>query len=257
VAHERLPDSADQDADRRDADLDGRDDPHRIVHQAQRGPRARASALGACAQRRATRGDDGVLADDEERVGAHQPEHGEDAEQIAHRPRVDTASAVRVARLAWPSEPSDRLRTAVAHLAGAPQGVSRNTLLPLVVADGRQRAIDVTRTLGRSGLAVSPLRLGLAAIGRPAYIDLGHDADPGENRSVKALHERAESLLDAAYSLGVRCFDAARSCGRPDKLLPAEAGRGEIAARAEDRRQPAERMRALDAASDGVAADEV
>jgi hypothetical protein len=32
-----------------------------------------------------------------------------------------------------------------------------------------------TTTLGRTGLAVTPVGLGLAALGRPAYINLGRD----------------------------------------------------------------------------------
>ena len=44
-AHERLGEGADEDADRRDPDLDGGDDPHGVVHQAQGGARARTAGL--------------------------------------------------------------------------------------------------------------------------------------------------------------------------------------------------------------------
>ena len=52
--------------------------------------------------------------------------------------------------------------------------------------------------------------LGLAAIGRPAYITLGRAADLGSNRGVEAMRTRALALLDAANAAGVRYVDAAR-----------------------------------------------
>ncbi|MEV5174629.1 aldo/keto reductase [Streptomyces flaveolus] len=61
--------------------------------------------------------------------------------------------------------------------------------------------------------------LGLAAVGRPGYINLGRDEDLGENRSVEALRTRTHELLDAAYAQGVRYFDAARSYGRSEEFL--------------------------------------
>ncbi|MEU2773012.1 aldo/keto reductase [Streptomyces sp. NPDC007162] len=61
--------------------------------------------------------------------------------------------------------------------------------------------------------------LGLAAVGRPGYINLGREADLGENRSVEALRTRTHELLDAAYAQGVRYFDVARSYGRSEEFL--------------------------------------
>ncbi|KUN97349.1 aldo/keto reductase [Streptomyces caeruleatus] len=61
--------------------------------------------------------------------------------------------------------------------------------------------------------------LGLAAVGRPGYINLGRDQDLGENRSVDTLRTRTHELLDAAYAQGVRYFDAARSYGRSEEFL--------------------------------------
>ena len=69
-----------------------------------------------------------------------------------------------------------------------------------------------------SGLALR-IGLGLAALGRPGYINLGHGADLGEDRSVEALRRRAHAVLDAAYAGGVRAFDAARSYGRAEEFL--------------------------------------
>jgi aryl-alcohol dehydrogenase-like predicted oxidoreductase len=76
-----------------------------------------------------------------------------------------------------------------------------------------------TRQLGRTGLAVSRLGLGLAAVGRPAYITLGRAADFGTNRGVEALRTRSHALLDAAYAAGVRYVDAARSYGCAEEFL--------------------------------------
>ncbi|MEV0172338.1 aldo/keto reductase [Streptomyces sp. NPDC050803] len=61
--------------------------------------------------------------------------------------------------------------------------------------------------------------LGLAAVGRPGYINLGRDKDLGENRSVDTLRTRTHELLDAAYAQGVRYFDVARSYGRSEEFL--------------------------------------
>ncbi|MFD8819569.1 aldo/keto reductase, partial [Streptomyces sp. NPDC059627] len=63
------------------------------------------------------------------------------------------------------------------------------------------------------------LGLGLAAVARPGYINLGRDEDLGEDRSVDALRTRTHELLDAAYAQGVRYFDAARSYGRSEEFL--------------------------------------
>jgi aryl-alcohol dehydrogenase-like predicted oxidoreductase len=61
--------------------------------------------------------------------------------------------------------------------------------------------------------------LGLAAVGRPGYINVGRDRDLGADRSVNALRTRTHELLDAAYAQGVRYFDAARSYGRAEEFL--------------------------------------
>lgn len=75
------------------------------------------------------------------------------------------------------------------------------------------------RVLGSTGLRVSPIGLGLAALGRPAYITLGRDADLGADRSVGAMERRSHEMLDAAYAVGIRYFDAARSYGRAEQFL--------------------------------------
>lgn len=65
------------------------------------------------------------------------------------------------------------------------------------------------------------LGLGLAAIGRPAYITSGRADSMPPERSVEALRARTHELLDAAWAGGVRYFDAARSYGLAEEFLGA------------------------------------
>jgi len=76
-----------------------------------------------------------------------------------------------------------------------------------------------TRPLGATGLQVTPIGLGLAALGRPAYINLGREKDLGNDRSIAALEERSHGVLNAAYDAGVRYVDAARSYGFAEQFL--------------------------------------
>lgn len=76
-----------------------------------------------------------------------------------------------------------------------------------------------TTTLGATGLAVSRLGLGLAALGRPGYINIGHAVDLRDEYDVAAMEARAHAVLDAAWEAGVRYFDAARSYGRAEEFL--------------------------------------
>ncbi len=85
-----------------------------------------------------------------------------------------------------------------------------------------------TRPLGSTGLNVTPVGLGLAAVGRPAYIDLSRQGDLGADRSVDAMEGRSHELLDAARDGGVGYFDAARSYGRAEAFLSSWLRRREI-----------------------------
>jgi aryl-alcohol dehydrogenase-like predicted oxidoreductase len=76
-----------------------------------------------------------------------------------------------------------------------------------------------TRRLGSTGLTVSCIGLGLAALGRPAYINLGRQRDLGSDRSVGELERRCHAMLDAAYAAGIRYVDAARSYGMAENFL--------------------------------------
>jgi aryl-alcohol dehydrogenase-like predicted oxidoreductase len=61
--------------------------------------------------------------------------------------------------------------------------------------------------------------LGLAALGRPAYINDGRSGDLGEHRSVEELRERSWAVMDAAHAAGVRYLDVARSYGRAEEFV--------------------------------------
>lgn len=74
-------------------------------------------------------------------------------------------------------------------------------------------------TLGNTGLAVTRIGLGLAALGRPGYINLGHASDLAGHTDVASMERSAHAVLDAAYEGGVRYFDAARSYGRAEAFL--------------------------------------
>ncbi|GAA5009752.1 aldo/keto reductase [Streptomyces siamensis] len=79
-------------------------------------------------------------------------------------------------------------------------------------------------SFARLATATTPtchIGLGLAAVGRPGYINLGREADLPSVRSVDVLRARTHELLDAAYAQGVRYFDVARSYGRSEEFLAA------------------------------------
>jgi len=73
--------------------------------------------------------------------------------------------------------------------------------------------------LGSTDLVVSHVGIGLAALGRPGYINIGHAEDLERNYDNEAMEARAHEMLDEAYKNGVRYFDAARSYGRAEEYL--------------------------------------
>jgi aryl-alcohol dehydrogenase-like predicted oxidoreductase len=87
-----------------------------------------------------------------------------------------------------------------------------------MVGDDRIRVRIPMTALGAGGPAVSRIGLGLAALGRPAYITSGRDQDLPD-RSVAGMRAQTFSMLDAAYAAGVRYVDAARSYGRAEEFL--------------------------------------
>jgi aryl-alcohol dehydrogenase-like predicted oxidoreductase len=71
----------------------------------------------------------------------------------------------------------------------------------------------------RTELSVTRLGLGLAALGRPGYINLGHGQDLAHTYEVAQMEAHAHTVLNAAYAAGIRYFDAARSYGRAEGFL--------------------------------------
>lgn len=63
------------------------------------------------------------------------------------------------------------------------------------------------------------LGLGLAALGRPGYINLGHADDLGGDYAISSMAQQTHAVLDAAWAAGIRYFDAARSYGRAEEFL--------------------------------------
>lgn len=72
---------------------------------------------------------------------------------------------------------------------------------------------------GNNEIYVTKMGLGMAALGRPGYINLGHDADLGENKSAEFMALQAWQMLDYAWEKGIRYFDAARSYGKGESFL--------------------------------------
>ena len=75
------------------------------------------------------------------------------------------------------------------------------------------------RNLGRTDLTATRLGLGLAALGRPGYINLGHAADLAGDYDAAVMEGHAHTVLDAAWQAGVRYFDTARSYGDGERFL--------------------------------------
>jgi aryl-alcohol dehydrogenase-like predicted oxidoreductase len=96
-----------------------------------------------------------------------------------------------------------------------------------VVADGYERPAKIAmertvmemRALGSTGLMASRMGLGMAALGRPGYINLEHATDLARNYDEAAMQGRTFEVLDAAWDAGVCYFDVARSYGLGEKFL--------------------------------------
>ncbi|MCE0487874.1 aldo/keto reductase [Ornithinimicrobium sediminis] len=74
------------------------------------------------------------------------------------------------------------------------------------------------RPLGDTGLSVTAVGIGTAALGRPGYLNLGHARDLPD-LSPDGMREHTWSVLDVAYAAGVRHVDAARSYGRAEEFV--------------------------------------
>ena len=89
-----------------------------------------------------------------------------------------------------------------------------------------------TRILGRTGLVVTRIGLGLAALGRPGYINIKHAEDLRHDYSVDAMQAHTHLILDVAWQAGIRYFDVARSYGRAEEFLASWLTRREISPKA-------------------------
>jgi aryl-alcohol dehydrogenase-like predicted oxidoreductase len=65
---------------------------------------------------------------------------------------------------------------------------------------------------------IERLGLGLAALGRPAYLNVGRAELPAD-RTVEAMRAASWDVLDQAYAAGVRWVDVARSYGLAEEFL--------------------------------------
>ncbi|HEU4750060.1 MAG TPA: aldo/keto reductase [Acidimicrobiia bacterium] len=75
------------------------------------------------------------------------------------------------------------------------------------------------RRLGTSNLEVSRIGLGLAALGRPSYITLGHGEDLVGRTDPASLRSHAFEVLDRAWDAGICYFDVARSYGNAEDFV--------------------------------------
>ena len=78
-----------------------------------------------------------------------------------------------------------------------------------------------SRRAGREQTGGRPLSLGLglAALGRPGYVNLGHADDLERRYDEHVMERRCHDVLDAAWVGGVRHLDVARSYGRAEAFL--------------------------------------
>ncbi len=76
-----------------------------------------------------------------------------------------------------------------------------------------------TKLFGDTGLEVSVIGLGMAALGRPGYINLGHAQDLQKSYEVAKMQAHSHQVLDAAQKAGVTYFDTARSYGKGELFL--------------------------------------
>ena len=68
-------------------------------------------------------------------------------------------------------------------------------------------------------ISTERLGLGLAALGRPAYINVGRTGVLPELRTAQEMRERTRVVLDAAHAHGLRWVDTARSYGSAEEFL--------------------------------------
>jgi aryl-alcohol dehydrogenase-like predicted oxidoreductase len=68
-------------------------------------------------------------------------------------------------------------------------------------------------------MTLTRLGLGMAALGRPGYVTIGHANDFASGRGRDAMRLQAHAVLDAALARGVHYVDAARSYGDAEAFV--------------------------------------
>jgi len=66
---------------------------------------------------------------------------------------------------------------------------------------------------------MAQLGLGMASLGRPGYINLGHGQDLNHDYSIESVRNNAFEVLNQAWNSGIRHFDVARSYGRAEEFV--------------------------------------
>lgn len=72
---------------------------------------------------------------------------------------------------------------------------------------------------GSTGLSLSRMGLGLAALGRPGYINLGHATDLPTDHDETKMEAQTLQMLDEATQAGITYLDVAQSYGKAEAFL--------------------------------------
>ena len=91
--------------------------------------------------------------------------------------------------------------------------------LSIILEKWAQNKYLQQRPLGKTTHNLSVIGLGLAALGRPGYINIGHGHDLKHNYDRAAMESHAHEVIQAAWDAGIRYFDAARSYGEAEAFL--------------------------------------
>jgi aryl-alcohol dehydrogenase-like predicted oxidoreductase len=78
---------------------------------------------------------------------------------------------------------------------------------------------------------MAQLGLGMASLGRPGYINLGHGEDLKHDHSIVSVRNNAFEVLNQAWVSGIRHFDVARSYGRAEEFVSQWVREGAISPR--------------------------
>ena len=83
-------------------------------------------------------------------------------------------------------------------------------------------------SFGNTDIQVSQIGLGLAALGRPGYINLGHGKDLNKDYDIAKMEAVTHRMLDESVRLGINYFDVARSYGKGEEFLSSWTGRKDM-----------------------------